>query len=81
VLELADRVLMLEAGFRAPLSHLDRLAAERLDRKRHEPHEEAMRRLAAFREAERAGKIDEFVRKLKAGEACDADEDDETNEA
>jgi hypothetical protein len=48
---LADRVLCLEAGLSAPLSHADRLIAKELDRKRHEPHEEALARLEAFQEA------------------------------
>jgi hypothetical protein len=76
---LEDRVLQLEAGHRAPLSHLDRIIAEDLNKKRHEPHEDARARLEAFREAqaeaERTGDdkpIDDFWRKLKAGALSDS---------
>jgi hypothetical protein len=46
---LHERVLMLEAGHKAPLSHVDRIIAKDLDAKRKAPHEEAQRRLEAFR--------------------------------
>jgi hypothetical protein len=72
---LEERVLMLEAGHRAPLSYVDQIIAQSLDEKRGEPHEDARRRLEAFKraeaEAERVshlGPIDDFVRKLKRGE-------------
>jgi hypothetical protein len=72
---LEDRVLMLEAGLRAPMSPMDRQIAKAFDQKRWEPHEEARCRLEAFRkaqaEAERLGHrgpIDAFMRRLNAGE-------------
>jgi hypothetical protein len=49
--DLADRVLMLEVGLKAPVSYIDRLFAEQLDKKRHEPHEEARARVEAYRKA------------------------------
>jgi hypothetical protein len=70
LIDLRNRVLMLEAGYRAPLS-----IALSLDEKRWEPHEDAQRRHEAFKraetEAERVGHhgpVDNFMRKLKAGE-------------
>jgi hypothetical protein len=75
LIDLSNRVLMLEAGYRAPLSHVDRSIARSLDEKRWEPHNDAQRRLEAFKraetEAERVGHrgpVDNFMRKLKAGE-------------
>ena len=74
VMALEDRVLQLEAGLRAPLSYADCIIAGELNKKRHEPHEEARARVEAFRaaqaEAERTGDdkpIDDFWRKVKAG--------------
>jgi hypothetical protein len=71
---LEERVLQLEAGHRAPLSHLDRIIADDLHAKRQEPHEEARRRLEEYRaaqaEAERVGSdqpVDDFWRKIRAG--------------
>jgi hypothetical protein len=76
---LEDRVLQLEAGRRAPLSYADHIIAEELNKKRHEPHEEARARLESLRaakaEAERIGDdkpIDDFWRKLKAGVLSDS---------
>jgi hypothetical protein len=72
---LEERVLMLEAGHHAPLSYVDRIIAQDLDKKRREPHEEARRRLEAFKraedEAERVGHrgpVDDLMQKLKRGE-------------
>jgi hypothetical protein len=72
---LEERVLMLEAGHHAPLSYVDCIIAQDLDKKRREPHEDARRRLDAFKraeaEAERVGHlgpVDDFLQKLKWGE-------------
>ena len=51
VMALEDRVLQLEAGLRAPLSYADCIIAGELNKKRHEPHEEAP--LASRRFAQR----------------------------
>jgi hypothetical protein len=74
VLSLCDRVLMLEAGFKAPLSYVDRQMAEALNKKRWEPHD-AKRRFELFKQAEaeaervgHRGPIDDFVGKLMRGE-------------
>jgi hypothetical protein len=72
---LEERMLMLEAGHHAPLSYADRIIAQSLDEKRREPHEDARRRLEAFKQAEaeaervsQRGPVDDFVQKLKRGE-------------
>jgi hypothetical protein len=74
-LSLADRVLMLEAGLRAPLSILDRTMAKAMDEERWAPHRAFERRVEmlnkAKAEAERAAMAeaaDDFTRRLMAGE-------------
>jgi hypothetical protein len=68
LLDLHERVLILEAGLKAPVPYVDQLAAEKALKRRRAPQEDALRRLEAYREAERAGAVDAFTRRLKAGE-------------
>jgi hypothetical protein len=70
------RLLWLEVLAGAPVSYVDRLFAGEMDARRRAPHEEARRRVEAFRKAEaeaarvgHRGPIDKFVRELKAGES------------
>jgi hypothetical protein len=72
---IEDRLLMLEAGHKAPLSFADLAIAKQLHQERMRPHDAARRRLDALREAqveaERLGTdkpIDDLVRRLKRGE-------------
>jgi hypothetical protein len=71
---IEDRLLMLEAGHKAPLSFADLAIAKQLHQQRMRPHD-AARRLDALREAqveaERLGTdkpIDDLVRRLKPGD-------------
>jgi hypothetical protein len=68
---LHERVLMLEAGFKAPMSIANGLIAQALDERRraHAYRVEALNKAKV--EAERVGHrgpVDDFVRRLKAGE-------------
>jgi hypothetical protein len=56
--DLADRVLVLEVGLKAPVSYIDRLFAEQLDKERHEPHEQARARVEVPQSAGRGAPQD-----------------------
>jgi hypothetical protein len=73
--DLADRVLLLEAGFPAPLSAADRIIAQGLDEQRRAESKSFPGRLKALNraivEGERTGThepIDDIVRRLKRGD-------------
>jgi hypothetical protein len=75
LLDLHERVSVIELTFNLPMSFLDRTIAEKAIERRAEAEETRRRRLEAFEKAkaevERAGHrgpIDDFVRRLKAGE-------------